>query len=159
MLQRIYKTLAVLDALGIQVDLNEILKQIEKNLDGFTTADLKRFQEAFQGMVEKKLLADLDYFSKSNNANKQALISKTRKRAAPIFEGYYISEDGSTIWSKWSQGRFPNAFRNVERSKWRKLTEREFCDAIRNGKIVAKATLGYDEQHATINELLQRNED
>lgn len=159
MLQRIYKTLDVLDALGIQVDLNEILKQIEKNLDGFTTADLKRFQEAFQGMVERKLRADLDYFSKTKNANKQALISKTRKRAAPTFEGYFMSEDDSTVWSKWSQGRFPNAFRDVDRSKWRELTEREFCDAIRDGKKVAKATLGYDVEHATINDLLQRNAD
>jgi hypothetical protein len=145
--------------LGILVDLNEILKQIENNLDGLTTAELKRFQEAFQVMVERKLLADLDYFSKTKNANKQALISKTRKRAAPTFEGYFISEDGGTIWSKWSQGRFPNAFRDVDRSKWRELTEREFCDAIRDGKTVAKATLGYDAEHATINDLLERNAD
>ena len=147
----------MLNALGILVDLNEVLKQIENNLDGYTTADLKRFQQSFQAMVEKKLLADLNYFSKTTNANKQALISKTRKRAAPIFEGYFISEDGGTVWSKWSQGRFPNAFRNVERSKWRTLTEREFCDAVRDGKQVAKATLGYDAEHATIEDLLKRN--
>ena len=141
------------------MNLYEILREIEKNLDSYTIAELKQFNENFLSIIQRKLNDDLKYFSKgsaSSTAVQRTLVNSSRKRAAPKFEGYFLSPDSSVVWAKWSQGRFPNAFRNTNKSDWIPLSEEEFTNAAATGKQVAKATLGYDANHSTLESLIEK---
>ena len=141
------------------MNLYEILREIEKNLDSYTIAELKQFNENFLSIIQRKLNDDLKYFTKgsaSSTAVQRTLVNRSRKRAAPKFEGYFLSPDSSVVWAKWSQGRFPNAFRNTNKSDWIPLSEEEFTNAAATGKQVAKATLGYDANHSTLESLIEK---
>ena len=142
------------------MNLNEILREIEKSLDSYTIAELKQFNENFVSIIQRKLNDDLKYFtqgSASSTAVRQSLANSSRKRAAPKFEGYFLSPDASVVWAKWSQGRFPNAFRNTNKSDWTPLSEEEFSNAAASGKQAAKATLGYDANHSTLESLIDKH--
>ena len=146
--------------MSLFMDLNKILREIEANFEAFSMHELKQFNDNFKALIKKKLTEDLEYFSPGATSSvgiQQSIVEKNRKRAAPKFEGYFLSPDCTTVWSKWSQGRFPNAFKREEKSYWTQLSEREFCEAVSSGKQVAKATLGYDKNHSTLDELLDRN--